>query len=107
MPSKNSLKSLDPDEIFLDSSNLPSFEVERFEGRIEHALSKRSVVLVGLVFILIGLGFFSRVGYLQVARGEEYRERSNSNHLTEINVYADRGLIYDRNDELLAWNDPG
>src|SRR3989344_4911959 len=107
MPSKNSLKSLDPDEIFLDSSNLPSFEVERFEGRIEHALSKRSVGLVGLVFILIGLGFFSRVGYLQVARGEEYRERSNSNHLREINVYADRGLIYDRNDELLAWNDPG
>src|SRR3989344_4877655 len=107
MPSKKNLKSLDPDEIFLDSSNLPSFEVERFEGRIEHALSKRNVVLVGLVFILIGLGFLSRIGYLQVARGEEYRERSNSNHLREINVYADRGLIYDRNDELLAWNDPG
>ena len=107
MPSNKNYNPLEPDEIFMDSTNLPSFEVERFEGRIEHALSKRSLLLLGVIFILVGISFLSRVAFLQVAKGEEYGERSDSNHLREINIYADRGLIYDRNGELLAWNDPG
>jgi len=31
-----------PDEIFLDSSNLPNFDVYQFEGRIEKPISKKN-----------------------------------------------------------------
>jgi len=97
---------IDPDEIFLDSRNLPEFDVHQFEGRIERPISKQAVLLMGMVFVLVGIIFLGRLMDLQVARGEFYRERAENNRLEYTPIFAQRGVIYDRNNQEMAWNVP-
>ena len=47
-------RNIDPDEIFLDSKNLPNFNTQQFEGRLEKSIPKRSIFMVGLFFLEIG-----------------------------------------------------
>ncbi len=49
------------EEILLDSSNLPSFNMGRMEGRMELPLSERSVIFVGVIFFLIAVVFWAKV----------------------------------------------
>jgi hypothetical protein len=44
---------IDPDEIFLDSENLPSFDTDQFEGRIERPISLASIVVLSAFFVLL------------------------------------------------------
>jgi len=96
---------VDPDEIFIDSKNLPSFDTDRFEGRIEQALSKHAVRFFSIVCILAGCFYLGRIFYLQGYRGESFALRSQDNSLQQVPLYAERGTISDRNDVLLAWNE--
>lgn len=98
---------IDPDEIFLDSKNLPGFNVHQFEGRLEKPITKKTVIFAGLSFLIVGLIFASRAWYLQVAYGESYRERSENNRLHHTPIFPERGVIYDRNGEILASNKIG
>lgn len=96
--------SIEFDEIFLDASNLPSFNTGRLEGRLALPLSHASIIGVGVVFVLIALVFLGQAFRLQIVRGEEFRERSENNRLDTSLIIALRGVIYDRRGELLAWN---
>ena len=98
---------IDPDEILLDASNLPEFDRQQFEGRFERALSKKAITLLGLGFVFLGLVYSYRLGNLQIVEGGEFRLRSEDNSLRLVTIPTERGVIYDRNGELLAWNDPG
>jgi penicillin-binding protein 2 len=93
------------DEIFLDASNLPSFNQGRMEGRIELPITKRSVYFVGLIFTLVAFVFLIKLFHLQVVEGASYRDQSEYNRINEGVIIAERGVIYDRNGELLAWNE--
>ncbi len=99
-------QDIDPDEIFLDSANLPGFDNDLFEGRIEKPISMFSVFLVGFLF----LGVVSFFGYkafaLQIYKGDDFIKRSENNVLRHTLVFSDRGLISDRNNVPLAWNIP-
>lgn len=103
---KRSSKELDPDEIFLDSRNLPSFDKQQFEGQMERPIAKGSLYVSSIIFLLVGVLFASRIGFLQIAEGSDFAERSNENKLRHTMIFSDRGIIYDRNGEELAWNDP-
>ncbi len=94
-----------PDEIFLDSSNLPGHNAVQFEGRVVAALSNRAVLTVGLVFILVALVFTVRAFSLGVVNGASYADISRNNTLDRTIVFAARGLILDRNGKELAWNE--
>lgn len=96
---------IDPDQIFLDSSNLPSFDLDQFEGLIEKPISKGSMFFLGIFFAFIILIFAGRTFYLQKVSGEYFAKRSESNSLKRVSVPAPRGIIYDRNEVPLAWND--
>ena len=101
---KNANFFVEPDEIFLDSKNLQNFDRQQFEGRIEKPISKKTILFVGGFFLLF-LGMFStRLGYLQIQKGEAYLERSQNNVLEKQIIFSDRGIIYDRNKVELAWN---
>ncbi len=106
---KNRLKEIsymvEPDEIFLDSENLPNFDKQQFEGRIEKAIPKKTIFFLGGFFILIMISFGVRIGYLQIKKGEAYFQRSENNTLEKVILFADRGIIYDRNGKELAWNE--
>ncbi len=96
--------SIDPDEIFLDSKNLPEFDTDQFEGRIEQPIS-RSVFGFIFVFIFIcGFILVFKLWNLQVTQGAIFRTRSDENSLHKTTIYADRGRILDRNGVPFVWN---
>ncbi len=97
-------RNIDPDEIFLDSKNLPNFNTQQFEGRLEKAIPKHSIFLLGLFFFGVSLVFTYQVVNLQIIKGEAFFKKSENNTLTKRPVFAERGLIYDRAGTLLSWN---
>lgn len=97
-------RDIAPDEIFLDSKNLPEFNTQQFEGRLEKAIPKRSIFFLGTFFFLCGCIFVYQLGNLQILKGEAYFKKSENNTLQRQPIFADRGLIYDRNEVLLSWN---
>lgn len=105
---KNRLRNanifVEPDEIFLDSKNLENFDQQQFEGRIEKPIPERTIFIVGLFFLLITGVFTTRLFSLQIKKGEAYLERSQNNTLSQVIIFAERGIIYDRNHIELAWN---
>lgn len=105
MGSKNKLKDIAPDEIFLDSKNLPAFDVYQFEGRLEKPISRKAYLGLALVAILASLLFLFKLWDLQVVHGESYRERSENNRLKQSLLFASRGILYARDGGRLAWNE--
>ncbi|MES3031927.1 MAG: penicillin-binding transpeptidase domain-containing protein [Patescibacteria group bacterium] len=103
---KNKIRDtfVEPDEIFLDSKNLQNFDRQQFEGRIEKTISKKTITFLGSAFLLIVLIFGVRLINLQAQNGEAYRKRSENNTLQRVNIFTERGIIYDRNKKELAWN---
>ena len=93
------------EEILLDASNLPLFNVGRMEGRMELPLSERSIIFVGIIFIGIALAFFVQLFTLQVVHGTEFAIKSEQNRIASTLIVAERGIVYDRNKELIAWNE--
>lgn len=94
-----------PDEIFLDSTNLPAHEVSSFEGRVERPVSSRAVFAVAVAFAAICLLFGGRAFQLQIARGATLAEISRNNTLESWPLFSARGLIYDAVGRQLAWNE--
>ena len=95
---------VEPDEIFLDSKNLPNFDRQQFEGRIEKPISKKTINFLGVLFLFILFIFGSRLVYLQIQNGDTYKKRSENNILEKVIIFTERGIIYDRNKKELAWN---
>lgn len=102
---KKRAKIIELDEVLLDATNIPAFNQARFEGRRELPISVRSIYGVGLVFFLIVAVFFSQIFNLQVIEGAEYKRIAENNSLNQAVVIAERGVVYDRRDELVAWNE--
>lgn len=96
---------IDFDEILMDSKNLGDFDVQQFEGRIEQAISKQSIWSIGLVFTLVIIIFVGRLHTLQIKKGDQYLVLSEKNSLDSQIIFADRGVIFDRNGVELAWNE--
>ncbi len=66
-------------------------------------LSSRKFI-VGIIFVVIGLIFIIRLFSVQVL-DDRYKSESDHNVLREVTQYPARGLIYDRNGELLVYNE--
>lgn len=96
-----------PDEIFLDSSNAPDFDRSRLEGRIERPLSRSTYLTLAGFFAILFLSLISRAFQMQVIEGESYAAQSSDNALAETTLFAPRGIIVDRNGEVLAENSEG
>lgn len=101
---RRSAREIDPDQIFLDSSNIPQFDTHHFEGRIEKPIGAKTIIFLSIAFIICGLVFSSRLWVLQISRGEAYSIRSESNRLRFSDIFANRGVIFDRNGVILASN---
>ncbi len=94
-----------PDEVLLDSSNLPEYDRDRFEGRIERPLSGRAFVAAGWGLLILLAALLVRAGDLQLLRGEVYAKQARENQLAQSPLFSDRGIITDRTGEPLAWNE--
>ncbi len=102
---KRIIHEIAPDEIFLDSSNLPDHNTVQFEGRVARPVAVQSILSVGLVFICV-ISFFSyRAFSLEVRDGEKYANISQNNTLDKHIIFATRGVIFDRTGRQVAWNE--
>ncbi len=66
-------------------------------------LSTRKLLIMG-VFITIGVVFIVKLFALQVV-DQEYKEQADNNALRFVTQYPARGKVYDRNGELLVFNE--
>ena len=67
-------------------------------------LENRKYVIQG-IFILVGAVFALRLFYIQVV-DSSYKQAAETNAIKPVIQYPFRGLIYDRNGELLVQNTP-
>ena len=82
------------------SQYLPSNEMEAKEYQPRYRLA---YLLVGFTVLV----FSFRLWYLQIINGAELRQFSEQNSIKETKIPAPRGIIYDRNGEVLVENLPG
>lgn len=72
--------------------------------RKDYKLEKRKYVIAGFL-ILIALIYIVRLFDLQI-NDERYKRSADSNAFLKKTIYPSRGLIYDRNGELVVYNQP-
>ena len=102
---KKKYLTIEPEEIFIDSKNLPRFDPGRFQGRIEKSIGRQTIIAVGVAFAIIALLYIGKIWNLQITNGAVYATKAETNRLRHLLVFSERGTIYDRYDELLAWNE--
>ncbi len=103
---KGFVHEINPDEVLLDSRNSPNFNAQQFEGRIEKPIAKRSIIFLGIAGVVVVSLIVSKLWALQIMQGSYYKERSENISFDTTPVFADRGVIYDRNKKELVWNVP-
>ena len=69
-----------------------------------HVYEYRKFVLGGIALIIV-LSYIARLAYLQLSE-EEYKSRADNNAFFNNVIFPSRGVIYDRNGELLVYNQP-
>jgi penicillin-binding protein 2 len=73
---------------------------------LENTISpNRILVFIGIITLVFVL-YVGRLLYLQVFRHDFYTAKADENRITDINIAAQRGIIYDRNGVVLARNVP-
>ncbi|MEX2013696.1 MAG: penicillin-binding transpeptidase domain-containing protein [Parcubacteria group bacterium] len=97
-------QDIDPEDIFLDSENLPGFEEHRFEGRIEKPMGQETFLVLKIVLAVMILALISKLWVLGINLGSTYAQISENNRLEQTIIFANRGVIYDRNKRELATN---
>ncbi len=95
---------IEPDEIFLDSSNAPAFDRARFEGRLEKPLSHGTFFYLTVTLALLFFVLAVRTWYLQITNGDVFAAESANNSLEVTTLFALRGVITDVNGIVLAEN---
>ncbi|MDO8565525.1 MAG: penicillin-binding transpeptidase domain-containing protein [bacterium] len=97
-------QDINPEDIFLDSTNLPGFDSTMLEGRIERPMGSTTFASVKVVLCIIVLIMMGKLWSLSILDGPVYAEISDNNRLEQTLVFANRGLITDRNGLELAGN---
>ncbi|MFT6911389.1 MAG: penicillin-binding protein 2, partial [Candidatus Paceibacteria bacterium] len=95
---------IEPDQIFMDDLNVSDLNQQQFEGVIEKPISQKTLLFLGGFIILIFGVFFGRLIIVQLAQGDSFLKRSENNRLKRTPLFAERGVIYDRNNNEIAWN---
>ncbi|MEK7511202.1 MAG: penicillin-binding transpeptidase domain-containing protein [Patescibacteria group bacterium] len=97
-------REIAPDEIFLDSSNLPEFNQARLEGRLERPVSRTAYAGILLSVALVFFGLIAQAANLQIMEGERFAQQSERNRVRPEVMFAKRGAIVDRNGKPLVYN---
>lgn len=101
----SSRNSIEPEEIFFDSSKLKEFEEDEINtGKLESPISPptfRAINIIQLAF----LGFlFAYTVFLVVTHGDEYTRQAEINSSRTFPIYAPRGVIYSSDGVALLQN---
>ncbi|MDE5998811.1 MAG: penicillin-binding protein 2, partial [Bacteroidaceae bacterium] len=67
-----------------------------------HLYEYRKFIIGGIALVVV-LSYIARLGFLQLS-DEEYKSRADNNAFLNSIIFPSRGVIYDRNGELLVYN---
>ena len=95
---KNNKVEIEPEEILLD---------KEATAKLEIPIKRTGISIIFIITIMILILFLVRVFWLQIWRGDYYTLRAGENSIRFYYSQAPRGLIYDRNNEVIASNVPG
>jgi penicillin-binding protein 2 len=97
-------QDINPEDIFMDSTNLPGFEEHALEGRIEKPMSHGTFFFFKILLSVIVVALMGKLWMLAVMDGRVYAEISEKNRLEQTLIFANRGAIIDRKGVELATN---
>lgn len=69
--------------------------------------SNRRLDILGYIVLLVIILLISRLAYLQIAQGADFKLKSDNNRIRLMPLMAPRGIFYDRNGVPLVSNRPG
>ncbi|MBC7658358.1 MAG: penicillin-binding protein 2 [Chitinophagaceae bacterium] len=72
----------------------------------ESMLVESRFMWASIVVLVVVCGLMLRLWYIQIYRGDYYREVSERNRVRRIEIPAPRGIIFDRNGEVVLGNRP-
>jgi len=80
-------------------------------GQREDISGQKNIIKSNLFFFWLFLNFLflvilGRIFYLQIIKGDYYKKNAENNRIKHIEIKAPRGLIVDKNNEVLASNVP-
>ncbi len=101
---KYKLADITPEDIFIQGENVSNLDTEQLEGQFEVPLKLKTILIIAGIFLLIALLFIWQAFKLQVIEYQKHFSIAENNRLDYSLIFAERGLIYDRNGEILAWN---
>lgn len=99
----NFKENIEAEEIFLDAEAERSLEAK---GKLEQPIKNRNFIFLYILIVAFLAVFFLRAGYLQIIKGEYYSGLSQGNKLRIYTITAPRGIIYDRSNQPLVYNEP-
>lgn len=73
---------------------------------LKNSLETWRILVFGAVLVFTFLIYVIRLFTLQIIQGPEWTAQAEENRISEINLPAQRGIIYDRNGYILAANIP-
>lgn len=79
------------------------------DGRVLRKQKRSHAARVNIVYGLVFISFAAlilRMGYLQIAKGDYFRNKATTTSLNSVPVMPARGYIYDSNGNLLAYDKP-
>lgn len=97
-------RDINPEDIFLDSTNLPGLNQDRFEGKMERPIGKGVFFGAKILLAVIIIFLAGKLWGLDVSKGKVYAQISADNSLSRDIIFSNRGVIYDRNGVPLATN---
>lgn len=100
---KNSSHKKYDEDFKVDELFIPNFDPSNLDLK-KSPLRVAALAAVSLVAFFI---LFLKLFNLQIVNGTEFRKLADGNRVQIKVIHAPRGVIYDRNDKILARNDPG
>ena len=80
-----------------------SLQTKNYLGK---SLSKKRILIFFLLILSSFCIILGRVGYLQIVKGNHYRDLAEGNRVRINPILAERGIIYDKNGKELVQNIP-
>ena len=95
---------INPEDIFLDSSNIAGLDMDKMEGALHKPISSLAERIPFFIFLFIFSLFTYRLYFLQVTNFDFYKNKADDNRYNTQLILANRGQILDRNGKILANN---
>jgi hypothetical protein len=95
---------INPEDIFLDSSNLAGLDMDKMEGALHKPIPSVAERIPFFILLFIFSLFTFRLYTLEVANYDLYRNKADDNRYNTHLILANRGQILDRNGKILANN---